>query len=120
MIFSWRCHRGFRSLGYWALGNWSAVLFVLERGVASFLFFGFLDGHCGAAFHLYRRTTALDALPNQFRNGFVDRAGVGLFLGDAQLGEHFEDDMRRNLELPRQLVDADFTHKSCERALSAH
>ena len=56
------------------------------------------------------RLAALDALANQFRYRPVNRAGVRLLLSNTELGEHFEDHMRWNLELPRQLVDADFTH----------
>jgi hypothetical protein len=108
-------HRG-RGLGgrAWLLG--------LKRGVGSFLLFGrLLNCHCGTAGFGVRlgRLASLDALPNQFRNRSVDRAGVGLLLSDTELGKHLEDDMRWNLELPRQLVDANFTHKSSKRAYSA-
>jgi hypothetical protein len=53
---------------------------------------------------------SVDALPYQFRNRFVNRAGVRLFFGDADLRQHFYDHVRWNLQLPRQLVDADFAH----------
>jgi len=81
-----------------------------------------LNRHCGAAGLglCVQRFASLDAKPNQFGNRFVDGAGVGLFLNDTELGKHVEDGVRWNLELPRQLVDTDFTHKkSCKRALSA-
>jgi hypothetical protein len=85
------------------------------------LFGRLLNRHCGAAGFGVRlgRLASLDALPNQFRNRSVDGAGVGLFLSDTELGKHLEDGMRWNLELPRQLVYANFTHKSCKRAYSA-
>jgi hypothetical protein len=56
------------------------------------------------------RTFSVHALAHQFRNRFVDRAGVRLFFGDADLRQHFYDHVRWNLQLPRQLVDADFAH----------
>jgi hypothetical protein len=55
-------------------------------------------------------TFSVHALAHQFRNRFVDRAGVRLFFGDADLRQHFYDHVRWNLQLPRQLVDADFAH----------
>jgi hypothetical protein len=121
MILSSRKYRRFGSYGSGALGD-RAWLLGLKRGVGNFLLFGLLFNRHGGAAGLsvcLGRLPSLDALPNQFRNRSVDGAGVCLFLSDTELGEHLEDDMRWNLELPRQLVDADFTHKSCERASSA-
>lgn len=40
----------------------------------------------------------------------IDRAGVGLFVLNAQLREHVEDSAGLYLELSGQLVDADLTH----------
>jgi hypothetical protein len=57
----------------------------------------------GWAFSVY-------ALPDQLRNRFINRAGVRLLFGDADLRQHFYDHVRWNLQLPRQLVDADFAH----------
>jgi hypothetical protein len=34
-----------------------------------------------------------------------------LLLGYAELGQHFEDAVRRNFKLPGQLVNADLVHK---------
>jgi hypothetical protein len=62
-----------------------------------------------AAFRL-GQTFSVDALPHQLGNRFIDRAGVRLFFGDADLRQHFYDHVRWNLQLPRQLVDADFAH----------
>src|SRR5882672_5656870 len=120
MILSRREYGRFGSHRSWALGD-RAWWLGLKRGVGSFLLFGLLNRHGDATgFDVCLGwLTSLDALPNQFRNGSVDRAGVGLFLSDTELGKHIEDSMRWNLELPRQLVNADFTHKSCKRAYSA-
>src|SRR6266851_1497194 len=121
MILSGRNYGRFGNHWSRALGD-RAWLLGLKRGVRSFLLFGrLLNRHCGAAGFgpCLRRFASLDALPNQFRNRFVDGAGVCLLLSDTELGEHLEDDMRWDLELPRQLVDANFTHKRCERAFSA-
>ncbi len=48
--------------------------------------------------------------PDFFRYVVVDRAGVRFLLADSQFGQNFEDLVRGNLELPRQLVNADFLH----------
>jgi hypothetical protein len=55
-------------------------------------------------------SAALNPLPDQFRDRLVNRAGVSLFLLDAESRQHLKDLVRRNLELPRQLVDSNFTH----------
>jgi hypothetical protein len=66
------------------------------------LLLGFFHRHRGAAaFGIgLAGFASLEALSNQFRNGSVDRAGVGLFLSDTEFGQHLEDDVRGNLELP--------------------
>src|SRR6185437_7861132 len=43
-------------------------------------------------------------------DGLVHRAGVGLLLGKPDGGEGVEDDARFDLELPREIVDADVCH----------
>ncbi len=58
--------------------------------------------------------TALDAPANHFRNRLVDRTGVSLLFSDTEFGEHIENLVRWNLELPGQLVNADFTHKKLQ------
>jgi hypothetical protein len=47
---------------------------------------------------------------NQVRRVLVQRTGVGLLFGHAQLGEQLENALRLDLELSRQLIDADFAH----------
>jgi hypothetical protein len=49
-------------------------------------------GHGGGhstAFRL-RHSFSVDALPHQFGNRLVDRAGVRLLFRDADLGQHFD------------------------------
>jgi hypothetical protein len=41
---------------------------------------------------------------------FVERARVGFLFRYAQLGEQFENALRLDLELSRQLINADFAH----------
>jgi hypothetical protein len=53
---------------------------------------------------------SVDALSHQFRDRLINRAGMRLLFGDANLRQHFYDHVRWNLQLPRQLVDADFAH----------
>ncbi len=48
--------------------------------------------------------------PQQLRGAVIHRAGMGLFLGYAEYRQRFEDLMRGHLQLPGQLVYADFTH----------
>ena len=40
----------------------------------------------------------------------VERTGMRLLFGDAQLRQHVQDDARLDFEFPRQLVNANFTH----------
>jgi hypothetical protein len=40
-------------------------------------------------------------------NGFVDGAGMGLFLSDAERGEQFDNGLGFDLELAGQIVNAD-------------
>jgi hypothetical protein len=42
---------------------------------------------------------------------FIDRAGVRLLFGDAQLREPVEDFMSFHFQLPRQLVDTNLLHR---------
>ena len=58
---------------------------------------------------------ALYALAHQLGDIVVQGAGVSFLLGDAELRQHFEDGMRGDLELPGQLVDANFAHKRQQR-----
>jgi hypothetical protein len=45
------------------------------------------------------------------RHVVVDRAGVGLLVCYAEFGKFVEDLMRLHLELPRQLVDPNLSHR---------
>jgi hypothetical protein len=74
---------------------------------------GHSDGRRTLGFRLCRGClpAALNAPADQFRDGLINGAGVGLLLGDAESRQHIDNLVRRDLELPGQLVDADFTHK---------
>lgn len=50
------------------------------------------------------------AKANLQRHVIVERAGMGLLIGDAQFGQNVENDAGLDLKLAGQLVDADFTH----------
>jgi hypothetical protein len=54
--------------------------------------------------------SALQPIPNNQRDGFVNGAGVCFLLGNTELGQHVDDRVRWNFELPCQLVDANFRH----------
>jgi len=74
------------------------------------VFDGFRFRRCGASRSVgFPRQPAL----HFYRDGFIDRAGVGLLFGDAQLREHIEDHVRFDLELASQLVNSDFRHTVC-------
>ena len=68
------------------------------------------DGSVGFAAHRGARST-LHPLANYFRHGLINRAGMGLLLGDAELGQHVNNGMRGDLKLPGELIDSNFTHK---------
>jgi len=53
---------------------------------------------------------SVQALPQQFGNRLINRAGVRLFFSDADVRQHFYNHVRWNLQLPGQLVNADFAH----------
>jgi hypothetical protein len=86
-------------------------LFWLRNGVR-LLFNLFRLLHCRGVSTAFRVAGAfsMDALPHQFRDRLINRAGMRLLFGDANLWQHFYDHVRWNLQLPRQLVDADFAH----------
>jgi len=52
-----------------------------------------------------------EVFSNEVRYVLVERAGVGLLLDMTQLGEQVENALRFHLKLPRQLINADFSHK---------
>jgi hypothetical protein len=68
------------------------------------------DGAVGFAAHRSARA-ALHSLPNYFGHWLINGAGVGLLLGNPELGQHVDDGVRGDLKLPCQLIDSDFTHK---------
>ena len=49
---------------------------------------------------------------HQLRDVFVNRTGMCLLLGYAEFRQQIDDLMRGHLQLPSQLVDADFTHSN--------
>jgi hypothetical protein len=53
---------------------------------------------------------AVYALPYLQRYVVVERAGVRLLVGNAQLGQRLEDHVGLYFELAGQLIDANFTH----------
>ena len=69
------------------------------------------DGRLGLAQGRNAATPALHSQPKLLGNVIIDRTGVGFLLGDAELGQHVDDFVGGNLQLPCQLVDANFTHK---------
>jgi hypothetical protein len=55
--------------------------------------------------------TALHPQPQPLSDVFVDRTRVSFLLGNAELRQHVDDFVGGNLQLPCQLVDANFNHK---------
>ncbi len=88
---------GRRFSGRWSgnVGHRSRALGSSSSGGSFLFFFQLGDGDRGRARLQTGRGwfATLDTLPNEFCNGFIDGAGVGLFLGDAELGKHLEDDV---------------------------
>ncbi len=68
------------------------------------------DGSIGLAAHCSARST-LHPLTDYFRYWFINGTGVGLLLGNAELGQHVNDGVRGDLKLPCELIDSNFTHK---------
>jgi hypothetical protein len=93
-------------------GPWGLLSCGLCRLFMMLADFGLGDRHRTLSFaaHCIARTT-LDACAKPFGDIFIDGAGMRLFFGDAEFGQHVDDGMRRDLELPGELVDSDFTHK---------
>jgi hypothetical protein len=69
-----------------------------------------LDFRC----HLLRQIGyVVTVVPTQLdRHIFVNRAGVGLFLGNSQLREQLQNFVSLYFQLPRQLVNANLSHKN--------
>ena len=68
------------------------------------------DRRIGLAAHRSAGST-LHPLPDYFRHRLIDGARVSLLLANAELGQHVDDGMRGDFELPCELVDSNFTHK---------
>jgi hypothetical protein len=64
------------------------------------LFFNFRHGY----------SVAGEMAPHQLLDALINRAGMCLFLGYAERGQQLKDFVRGNLQLSRQLVDADLAH----------
>jgi hypothetical protein len=68
------------------------------------------DRRVGFAAHGSARAT-LHPLADYFSYWLINGAGVRLFLGDTELGQHVDDGVRGDLKLPCELIDSNFTHK---------
>src|ERR1039457_4823329 len=68
---------------------------------------------CGARFRfrVLRGDQPAEQPPQFDGDIFVDRAGVGLLFGYAQLRQPVQDLVRLNLELPSQLVNTNLVHR---------
>jgi hypothetical protein len=55
--------------------------------------------------------TAGQAAANLQRHVVIKRTGMGFLVADAELGQEVQDHVRLNLQLPRQFVNANFTHR---------
>ena len=128
----WPYGRGFRTRGFFGdgvigsvgqigrgrFGNRSGCSFSRlfsngRRGLdLFFLGWGFFHCHRGRGIR-GRRFTTREAPANLVGYGFVDRTGMRFFLCDAELRQHVNQGMGGDLELPGQLVDADFAHSYC-------
>jgi len=82
----------------------------MPRGLLGRLPLGDGHGSIGLAAHGSTRT-ALHPLTDYFGHRLIHGAGVGLLLGHAELGQHVDDGVRGNLQLPCELIDSNFTHK---------
>jgi hypothetical protein len=75
-------------------------------------FLGLSDSHGGVGFTAHRSArSALNAQPKLFGHVVVNGTRVGFLLGNAELGQHVDDGVRRDLKLPCELIDSNFTHK---------
>jgi hypothetical protein len=54
---------------------------------------------------------ALQAFLDNQRDGFVNGAGMGFLLRDTERGQHVDNGVRWNFQLPCQLVYANFRHR---------
>lgn len=84
-------------------------LFAPARG---FCFNCGLHGYGFLFFLLWYGRDNAEAAPDFVCGLFFQRTGVGLFAGYAQTGQQVKNAVRLDLQLPCQLVDANFTHKT--------
>jgi hypothetical protein len=78
--------------------------------------FRFGDCHRRVGFPVrHGARSALQPFPDDLSNRFVNGTGVGFLLGDTELGQHVENRMRWDFELPCQLVDSNFRHSLLQR-----
>jgi hypothetical protein len=82
----------------------------MPRHIFAGLPFGDSYGSIGLAAHGSARST-LHSLTYYFRYRLINGTGVGLLLGNAELGQHVNDGVRGDLKLPCELIDSNFTHK---------
>jgi hypothetical protein len=83
---------------------------LMPRRLFDRLPFGDSDGSIGLAAHGSASPT-LHSLTDYFRYRLINGTGVGLLLGNAELGQHVNDGVRGDLKLPCELIDSNFTHK---------
>jgi hypothetical protein len=83
---------------------------LMPRGLLDRLPLGDGHGSIGFASHGGARTT-LHPLTDYFRHWLIHGTGVGFLLGHAELGQHVDDGVRGDLQLPCELIDSNFTHK---------
>lgn len=96
-LLSWGCALGNR------LGADNFFVIGLRRFRHGDSAFHFALGGLGPA--------VLHSRPKPLGYVLIDRAGVGFLFRDTELGQHFDDGVGGNLQLPCELIDANFTHK---------
>jgi hypothetical protein len=109
---------GVRNVGGWFSAQWGGPCWdrmVLRHGLGPrgvLPGFNLGNGYRGVRFLACRRAcSTLQSIPDDLLDAFVNRAGVSLLFGDTELGQHVDDEVRWNFELPCQLVDTDFRHR---------
>ncbi len=92
------------------LGRRGRSEMLMPHGLLDRLPLGDGHGRVGLAAHGSARST-LHTQPQLLGDVFIHGAGVGLLLGHAKLGQHVDDGVRGDLQLPCELIDSNFTHK---------
>jgi hypothetical protein len=75
-----------------------------------FGFFGRLSDGKANPLRCPNRRFPAQAAPHQQSLVIFQRAGMRLFLGDAEFRKHFDNRVGLDFQLPGQLVDSNFTH----------